>query len=150
MNAKPARSELTAPSNPSPAMPTATCLEAGCCGLAQLPANVCQAPIASIAITGSGCTWCNADGPLPAAAVPRHDPFAKYALNAIGLFEVRDVSHDPRFPDPGHGSDPYAIYFYAAIALRTGKGDVLGTIAVYDRTPRQLTPEQRAALALLA
>jgi PAS domain S-box-containing protein len=150
MNAKPARSELTAQANPSPAMPAAACLDVRFRGLAQLAANVCQTPLASIAIIGSGCTWCNADGPLPAAIVPPHDPFAKYAFHTIGLFEVRDASHDPRFPDTAYRSDPQAIFFYAAIALRTGKGEVLGAIAVYDHTPRQLTPGQRAALALLA
>jgi len=118
-------------------------------GIAQLAANVCRTPLACIELIDGAQTWCSASESLPASAA-QCDAFSRYALHAAGLFEVPDASQDPRFMDTEWGSDPHAIRFYAGLALRTARGDVLGVLAVCDHAPRQLSPDQRAALARLA
>src|ERR1700687_216373 len=130
--------------------PTVGSLEPVFGGLAQLAASVCHTPIASIVVNPSGATWCSASGMLPAAAVPPHDPFSEHTTDVDGLFEVRNAKDDVRFRDSECVAGPHAIRFYAGIALLTANRDVLGTLAVYDSTPRELLPEQRSALLLLA
>jgi PAS domain S-box-containing protein len=119
-------------------------------GLAQLAAHVCQTPFASIALAGCGETWCSSIAALPAAAVPRHDPFFEYTAHSAGLFEVQDATVDARFCDSECVAGPLAVRSYAGSALRTARGDVLGTLAVYGNAAGQLSPEQRALLMLVA
>jgi PAS domain S-box-containing protein len=119
-------------------------------GLAQLAASICQAPWAAIVLSTSGSTWCSQAGPLPVAPAPRHDPFFVDTMKVDGPLEVGAASRDARFRDVECLAGPSKIRFYAGTALRDAHGDVLGTIAVYDSRPRRLSPEQRAALQLLA
>lgn len=119
-------------------------------GLAQLAAGICRAPWAAVVLSDSGSTWCSASGPLPAASVPLTDPFLVDTIRAAGLHEVGAASRDERFRDVDCLAGPSRVRFYAGIALRDAHGEVLGTIAVYDNRPRRLSPEERAAMQLLA
>jgi PAS domain S-box-containing protein len=142
----------SAPTAQHPAVlgvPTNGFLEPVFGGLAQLAARVCQRPIASIVLTGCGETWCSSSAALPAAAVPRHDPFFEYTTHSVGLFEVQDTALDARFCDTECVVGPLAVRSYAGSALRTARGDVLGTLAIYGSASGQLSPEQRASLMLL-
>src|SRR6266853_2281968 len=150
MSTDPARQKPTGPSTVSSAVTTGGSVEPIFSGLARLAASVCQTPLASIVLAGAGATWCTANGTPPSAAVPAHDPFGAYTTDTAGLFEVRDVSQDVRFRDMKCATGPDAIRFYAGTALLAPNGDLLGTLAVYDTTPRQLSTEQQAALLLLA
>lgn len=132
------------------AVPTTGFLEPVFGGLAQLAARVCQTPVASIVLAGCGETWWSSIAALPAAAVPRHDPFFEYTAHSAGLFEVQDTTLDARFCDTECVVGPLAVRSYAGSALRTARGDVLGTLAVYGNAAGQLSPEQRASLMLLA
>jgi PAS domain S-box-containing protein len=116
-------------------------LSAAFSGLARLAAGVCAAPYAFIRIIGSGEAWCSASAQLPSAVLER-DPFADRTMQAVGLFEVADVTKElPLSP---------LIRSYAGCALRTAGGEVLGYLAVYHTSARTLAPEQRVALGLLA
>ena len=119
-------------------------------GLAQLAATICRAPCASIDIIASGRTSCCASGVLPAASAPRDDRFAAHTIRTEGVFEVGDASQDPRFRGLDCQAGSRRILFYAGMALRDANGELLGTVAVYDTTPRRLTSEQRSAIQLLA
>jgi PAS domain S-box-containing protein len=132
------------------AVPTPEFLEPVFDGLAQLAVRVCQTSFASIALTGCGKTWCSSGAALPAAALPRHDPFYDCTTNSTGLFEVEDTTLDARFRDAECVTGALAVRSYAGTALRSARGDVLGTLAIYGRAAGQLSPEQRAALTLLA
>jgi PAS domain S-box-containing protein len=118
-------------------------------GLARLAANACGAPLACIAVIGYPDIWCSATATAP-AAVPRADPFAPHTSQATGLFEVPDAAADDRFRASEPVSGPPGLRFYAGCALRTSRGEALGTLAVYDAAARFLSPEQRASLLLLA
>ena len=147
MNADPA--PVTEQSTAARTVATESSLEPTIGGIAQLAANVCQTRFASIALTSFGQTLCSTDGVL-SAAVFRSDPFSNSAMHAAELFEIRDTTLDPRFIDATPNFCRHAIRFYAGLALRARNGDVLGTLAVYDGAPRQLTPGQRTVLTLLA
>jgi PAS domain S-box-containing protein len=119
-------------------------------GLVRLAASVCQAPLASILLTGCGEAWYGLNDALPPTAKPRHKPFFAYTSQATEVFEVPDTELDKRFRDSECMVGALAIRSYAGCRLRTAAGDVLGTLAVYGTTARQLSPEQRKSLMLLA
>jgi PAS domain S-box-containing protein len=134
----------------APAVAAASSLDPVFSGLARLAAIACATPLASISVNDCGQAWCTSNG-APPAAVPRHDPFSAYSMQAAGLFEVPDTALDERFRESAEpGSGMPAVRSYAGCALRTAGGDVLGTLAVYGTQARPLTPEQRTALLLLA
>jgi PAS domain S-box-containing protein len=150
VNPEPANPAPTGPHPAVRAVPKTGILGPVFGGLAQLAARVCQTPFASIVICGSGETWCSSIATLPAGIVPQHDPFFEYTSHSAGVFEVQDTTLDARFSDAECVTGPLAVRFYAGSALCTARGDVLGALAVYGHASGQLSPEQRAALVLLA
>ena len=119
-------------------------------GLARLAASVCQAPLASIVLTGSGEAWSGSGTAPPRTVLPSQDPFYEYTVRAPAVFEVPNTQLDKRFCATDCVKGRLAVRSYAGCALRTAGGEVLGAIAVYGTAARQLSAEQRAALALLA
>ena len=119
-------------------------------GLAQLAANACGAPFASISLVASGVTWCSAHGSLPAADASALNPFADVTARAAELLEIGDTASDERVRGQPCVVLSKAIRFYAGTALRDASAELLGTLAIFDTAPRTLTDEQRQALRLVA
>jgi PAS domain S-box-containing protein len=119
-------------------------------GVARLAAGICGLPYASISLTDCGEAWYRANDALPAAAVPQSDAFFEHASRTEGLFEVEDTARDERLRDAAWAAGASALRFCAGCALRNGRGEVLGVLAVYGTSAHRLSPEQRASLLLLA
>ncbi len=126
-------------------------LDTALSGVARFAARICGAPWASIIVNGSGAAWCSQTAGLAPSDAPLSDPFAPYASQTVGLLEIADIALDDRHRASGQMAGLHGIRFYAGCALRSSVGDgILGTLAVYDTAARELTPQQRESLLMLA
>jgi GAF domain-containing protein len=107
------------------------------------------APVRS-ALVDAHRQWFKSRVGLSFSETARNVSFCAHAIKQPGPLVVRDALDDERFRDnPLVRADPY-IRFYAGSPLTTVEGFNLGTLCVIDRYPREITPEQMAALRVLS
>ena len=117
--------------------------------LTQLAAYICGTPISYVAFISADRQWFKArTGFDHTEGAARETTFCNHALHLDDVFEIEDVAQDPVFGQPPYESEN--IRFYAGAPLITPDGLPLGTLCALDVVPRRLSPEQRAALLLLA
>lgn len=117
--------------------------------LTRLAAYVCHTPIAIITLVDAHRQWFKSRVGLTPSETTRDISFCAHAITQSGPLVVRDALDDERFRDnPMVLAEPY-IRFYAGSPLISVEGFSLGTLCVIDRNPREITPEQIAALRIL-
>lgn len=117
--------------------------------LARLAAHLCGTPIALISLMDETRQWFRARIGIDVTEMARSLSFCTHALYNPGLLVIEDTVQDVRFENHPFVQQPPNIRFYAGMPLTTPEGCALGTLCVLDRVPRQLTPNQREALATL-
>jgi GAF domain-containing protein len=118
--------------------------------LAELAASICEAPTALISLVDEDRQWFKSKIGTSLSQTARDISFCGHAINQTGLFIVPDATLDERFADnPLVTSDP-KVRFYAGAPLISPDGYALGTLCVVDKVPRELRPDQKQALLILA
>ena len=118
--------------------------------LTDLAAHICEAPIALISLVDENRQWFKSRVGISAKETSRDISFCAHAILQNGLFVISDATKDPRFRDNPSVTGSPKIRFYAGVPLKSPDGFPLGTLCVVDKKPRQLRPEQKRALVVLA
>ena len=118
--------------------------------LARLAAQLCGASMALISLVDRDRHWFKSVVGVNATQIPREGTFCDHAICQDGIFTVSDATKDPRFEACRMTKDSPHARFYAGAPLRTPAGHALGTLCVFDRTPRRLDARQKEGLQALA
>jgi len=113
-------------------------------------AAICNTPISLISLITEERQWFKASIGLEVKETPRSVSFCHYAIEEEAVLEIPNALMDLRFfKNPLVTGNPN-MRFYAGAPLVTPQGHKLGTLCVIDTEPRELSEEQRFALAELA
>ena len=119
--------------------------------LVEVAAQVAQVPMATINLITDTEQHQIATHGFDASVCRREDSMCDVVLDAGAPVIVPDAREDDRFRD-----NPFVtgvignVRFYATHQLATPEGVVIGTLCVFDETPRTITDEQERALVSLA
>ncbi len=117
--------------------------------VAELAAQICDAPIALVSLIDESRQWFKSHVGLNTTETARSSSFCAHAILQPDVFIIPDTLRDERFADNPLVVGPPKIRFYAGAPLIAQNGSGLGTLCVIDRVPRQLTTHQVNALTVL-
>ncbi|XMO86532.1 GAF domain-containing sensor histidine kinase [Algibacter sp. AS12] len=115
-----------------------------------LVATICKVPISLITLLDEDRNFLKSHYGIDFNESPRDISFCGHAiLSDDPILIVEDATKDIRFHDNPIITENN-VSFYAGVPLVNPDGYALGTLCVYDITPRTFTEEQKDALIILA
>lgn len=112
--------------------------------------ELCHTSMAALGFVDGNRQWLKAKVGIDLQEIDLKKSFCSVTIGEGKFFQVEDALQDVRFKNfPFVKKEPF-IRFYAGVPLLTPTREILGTLCVFDQTPRLLTPEQQDALERLS
>jgi PAS domain S-box-containing protein len=118
--------------------------------IVHLACQLIGTPIAIITILDEKRQWFKAELGLGIRETPRDLSFCAHAIHLDDVLVINDAKDDTRFFDNPLVTDNPNIRFYAGMPIVVENGFKVGTLAVIDVVPRQLTDDQLENIRILA
>jgi PAS domain S-box-containing protein len=126
--------------------------EPGFDDIAELAADILDAPIAVVNFIAADRQWFKAEKGIGQDTLPLDVSICRYAILQPGVFVVPDLTQDVRFENNPLVNAAGGLRFYAGALLETPEGLPLGTVCVLDTKarPQGIDDRQERALKALA
>ncbi|HVF96877.1 MAG TPA: GAF domain-containing protein, partial [Flavisolibacter sp.] len=107
-------------------------------------------PMAAISFIDKERQWFKASRGLTLDDVPQKLVFCTHTMLEDDVMVVTDAAADPRFCESPFVTGKLGIRFYAGAPIVSPGGYPVGTLCVFDRQPKTLTPQQQKALSIMS
>jgi diguanylate cyclase (GGDEF)-like protein/PAS domain S-box-containing protein len=114
--------------------------------ITRLAAQICRTPLAVLTLSGRERQWFEAEAGVEITDIPHALSFCTLAAREPGLIQIPDLTLDTCFQDSPLVTGGVPFRFYAGVPLVTRGGHVLGTLSIFDHSPRTLSDKQRTGL----
>lgn len=114
--------------------------------ITRLAARQFHVPIALLSLMDKDRQWLKSRVGLDLLQIPRMVSFCGHTILGDGVFVVPDASVDPRFSGSPMLTGRVGARFYAGCPLHAPDGPAVGTLSIMDRSPREFSDDDRAAL----
>ncbi len=119
--------------------------------LSRLAARVCNMPVCQINFIDTDKQFIKSCIGISAAEdIPRSQSICQYTIMENEVFEVKDLTEDPRFRDRSYVRKEPHYRYYAGAPLISENGFRIGSLCVLDYKANELTNEQKTDLKILA
>jgi K+-sensing histidine kinase KdpD len=119
-------------------------------GLARLAAGIAGSEVSLVNLIDSFTVWTIASYGMSIQQQPREGSVCRYTLHSADTFEIKDLAADDRFRTLPYVSGEPALRYYFGIPLQTPAGHKLGTLCVLDKKEKEITPEKKEMLHIIA
>ncbi|MFZ9738781.1 MAG: response regulator [Prochlorotrichaceae cyanobacterium] len=119
-------------------------------GVVRLAATLCNVPIAFVGFFDTEHQVFKAATGCPELRIPLKSSLCSHTIAQTGLFSIADLQQRPEFRKHPMLRLIPGVRFYAGIPLIAPEGIPIGTLALMDRQPRDLTDDQADGLFSLA
>jgi GAF domain-containing protein len=118
--------------------------------LVELAAYICATPTSAVTFIDTDRQWFKAKKGVPERETPLNVSFCQHVVAENRPIVMPDARLDPRVAAYPNVTTTPGVRFYAGFPLHDPEGYALGTLCVFDQSPRTLAPEQERALRTLA
>ena len=118
--------------------------------LVYLAARIAGTEMSLVSVIDSFTQWILGNYGLDIKQTPREETLCQYTISEKNYFEVSDLSKDERFKDKPYVIGPLSLRYYFGMPLTTSEGYNIGSLCVFDRNLRVLSPEKIELLKIVA
>lgn len=118
--------------------------------LAKLAALICDTPIALVSFIDEHREWFKAKVGVDVSEITNHLGLSDLWEQQRPIVVIADTLAEPDLAENPGIIQVLQVRFYAGIALKNPQGEMLGTLCVMDKVPRELSQKQSQGLEALS